>query len=94
MESTLGEALEPLADHALVKEVRTGTGLLGAVELHDPQISSQVAAYCLEHGVIIRTITDGALQISPPFVIDEDDISFLVEVLAAGLEACEPGPSA
>jgi putrescine---pyruvate transaminase len=91
LESTLAAALQPLAAHPLVKEVRTGTGLLGAVELHDPEDSAKVAAYCLEHGVIIRTITDGALQISPPFVIEEDDIAFLAEVLAAGLNAYASG---
>jgi adenosylmethionine-8-amino-7-oxononanoate aminotransferase len=37
--------------------------------------------------VIVRPIANGALQISPPLVIEQDDIELLGDVLSAGLDA-------
>ena len=35
----------------------------------------------------MRVITDGTLQISPPFVVGEDDLVVLADVLASALDA-------
>ena len=35
----------------------------------------------------MRVITDGTLQISPPFVVDEADLHFLVETIGDALDA-------
>ena len=87
LERKLAAVLEPLAADPRVKEVRTGAGLLAAVELEDPAWGAEVAAHCLDHGVLMRTISGGALQISPPFVVDEDDLEMLAATVAAGVEA-------
>lgn len=84
LEKPLAEAMQPLADLPQVKEVRTGVGLLAAIEPEDPAIAGRVADYCIDHGVLMRTITGGALQISPPFVIEPEELQLIAEVIAAG----------
>jgi putrescine---pyruvate transaminase len=87
LEGALADALEPLAGHPLVREVRAGIGLLGGVEMNDPAHAQQLTTYCLDHGVIVRPIANGTLQISPPLVIEQDDIDLIGDVLGAGLDA-------
>jgi putrescine aminotransferase len=86
LEGPLADALEPLAAHPRVSEVRAGIGLLGGVELRDPADAQWLAAYCLENGVIVRPIANGTLQISPPLVIAQPDIELIGRVLGAGLD--------
>ena len=86
LERPLAEALAPLEAHPLVREVRAGVGLLAAIELHDPAKAEETARRCLDAGVILRAITNGTLQVSPPFVIDESDIELLAGVIAAELD--------
>jgi len=86
LESVLEAALRPLAEHPLVKEVRAGVGLLGAVQLHDRGLAPRVAAECIDNGVLGRQLNDGALHISPPFVITEDEIQNAADVIADALD--------
>ena len=86
LERPLAEALAPLESHPLVREVRAGVGLLAGIELHDPAKAEETARRCLDAGVILRAITNGTLQVSPPFVIDESDIELLAGVIAAELD--------
>jgi putrescine---pyruvate transaminase len=87
LEAPLSAAMRPLASHELVKEVRTGIGLLAGVQLHDPAKAEAAAAACCDRGVLGRTITGGTLHISPPFVIDEDDIEFMASVVYEALDS-------
>jgi adenosylmethionine-8-amino-7-oxononanoate aminotransferase len=91
LEGPLAEALRPLESHELVKEVRAGVGLLGAVEFHRPELGDLVMAECIENGLLIRTITNGALQVSPPFVVGEEEIEFIGATIAAALDAVAEG---
>jgi putrescine---pyruvate transaminase len=89
LEGSLATALEPLAQYDVVDEVRSGTGVLAAVQLaaeriaEDASLPARAVAACREVGVLTRALATGALQVSPALVIDDDD---LVE-LAAGLRA-------
>jgi adenosylmethionine-8-amino-7-oxononanoate aminotransferase len=74
LEPVLADALRPLVGHPAVAEVRTGVGLLGAVELADPSKLQPVIDAAYERGVLVRGIRGVALQVSPPFVITEDEI--------------------
>jgi adenosylmethionine-8-amino-7-oxononanoate aminotransferase len=67
--------------------VRAGVGLLAGVQLHDAHAAEQVADICLENGVLMRVITDGTLQLSPPFVVEEDDLGFLADVVGGALDS-------
>jgi putrescine---pyruvate transaminase len=87
LEAVLAGALTPLADHPAVAEVRAGVGLLGAVELADPSRLQAVIDAAFERGVLVRGIRGVALQVSPPFVIGEDEIATTVRVFAEALDA-------
>lgn len=93
LESVLAAKLSPLAGHELVAEVRTGTGLLTAVEIDaearaaDPGLGTRLVADIRERGVITRLLRGVALQVSPPFVITEPELDQIAEVLATALDA-------
>src|SRR5262249_60888704 len=93
LEGTFAAALAPLADHALVSEVRTGAGLLAAVQLDaalveaDTSLPLRAAAACRQEGVITRALAGGGLQLSPPLVITPTQIDELAASLRAGLDA-------
>ena len=88
MERPLAAALAPLLDHPLVSEVRTGTGLLAAVQLDptvveaDPSLPGRAAAACRnEGGTITRALAGGGLQISPALVITDEQLDEALDVL-------------
>jgi adenosylmethionine-8-amino-7-oxononanoate aminotransferase len=87
LEPVLADALAPLADHPAVAEVRAGVGLLGAVELADPSKLQAVIDAAYERGVLVRGIRGVALQVSPPFVITEDEIAKTARVFGDALDA-------
>jgi putrescine---pyruvate transaminase len=95
LETELSAALAPLADHALIEEVRSGTGVLAAVQLslealsEDASLPARLVAACRENGVLTRALGTGALQISPALVIQPDELAELVSGIAAGLEQIE-----
>jgi adenosylmethionine-8-amino-7-oxononanoate aminotransferase len=86
LETVLHDALQPLAAHPLVKEVRSGVGLLAAVELHDYATAQRVCGPITERGVLMRLITGPNLHISPPFVLDEHDIALIASTIREVLD--------
>jgi putrescine---pyruvate transaminase len=91
LEPVLADALRRLESHPAVSEVRTGVGLLGGVELADPSKLQAVIDAAYERGVVVRGIRGVALQVSPPFVITEEEIATLVSVLGESLDAASAG---
>jgi len=94
LERPLGDALAPLVEHPLVSEVRTGPALLAAVQLEpalveaDASLPLRAAKACRDVGfVMTRALAGGALQISPPLIITEEQLGELAAGLRAGLEA-------
>jgi adenosylmethionine-8-amino-7-oxononanoate aminotransferase len=94
LEGPLADALAPLLDHPLVTEIRTGAGLLAAVQLDparveaDGGLAGRVAAACRNTGgTITRALAGGGLQVSPPLVITEDELGEMAAGLRAGLDA-------
>jgi adenosylmethionine-8-amino-7-oxononanoate aminotransferase len=85
LEPLFDAALRPLEKHELVRDVRT-IGLLGAVELEEGY-ADRVAAEALERGVITRVLGGVALQLSPPFVISEEQLGTVATVVAECLDA-------
>jgi putrescine---pyruvate transaminase len=89
LETELVEALAPLAASDLVSEVRGGTGALAAVQLDpavlaaDPTLATRAVPAARRQGIMSRMLASGALQISPPLVLDAEG----VRALAGGLEA-------
>src|SRR5215467_821808 len=93
LEPVLAATLAPLAGHELVGEVRAGTGLLAAVEIAeearaaDPGIGTRLVAAIRDRGVITRLLRGVALQVSPPFVITEDELGQIADVFASACDA-------
>ena len=96
MEPLLARTLAPLADLPLVSEVRAGLGLLAAVEIDpearaaDPGLVERIVAGCRERGVLTRGLAGRALQISPPYVISEDEIAAVADAIAAAVTQAAP----
>jgi putrescine---pyruvate transaminase len=88
LETELTEALEPLADHPLVAEIRSGAGVMAAVQLTHPASAERASLLSREHGVVTRVLAGGALQVSPPLVITRAELDELAAGLAAALDAC------
>lgn len=87
IEPHFAAALAPLADHELVTEVRQ-IGLLCAVQLagNDAALADRAVDAARGNGVLTRALAGGALQISPPFVVTEDEIAAIATGLRAGLD--------
>jgi adenosylmethionine-8-amino-7-oxononanoate aminotransferase len=98
LEPVLAGTLRPLAAHELVGEVRAGTGLLAAVEIAeaartaDPGLCHRLVAEIRDRGVITRLVGGVALQVSPPFIVTEQEISQIAETFAAALDAALASP--
>jgi putrescine---pyruvate transaminase len=94
LEGPLGTILGALVDHPMVSEVRSGVGLLAAVQIEpelvekDPTLPGRAAKACRDVGfVMTRALAGGGLQISPPLVITEEQLGELEKGLRAGLDA-------
>ena len=85
LEPVLEETFGPLEDHELVEEVRV-VGLLCGVELGG-DTADRVAAEALKRGVILRSLRNAVLQISPPFVISEAQLETVASAIRESLEA-------
>ena len=77
---TLSAALAPLRGHDHVVDVRSGAGLLGAVQVRpevvadDPTIMARIIGGMRARGVLTRGLADGSVQVSPAFVITRDEL--------------------
>lgn len=90
---SLTAALLPLRDHDLVSEVRSGSGLLAAVQLDpmaiadDPTLPARVIRHMRGSGVLSRALATGAVQISPAFVITRAELHTIANAIDAALES-------
>lgn len=92
----LAEALATLADHPLVGEVRT-LGLLGAVEICKDKKTRQrfadvgkVGTMCRDHIMKLNAISRACgdtMVVSPPLIIEKEQIDDLVAALRKALDA-------
>jgi adenosylmethionine-8-amino-7-oxononanoate aminotransferase len=97
LESRLASALKPLADGPLVSEVRAGVGVLAAVQIDpealgvDPSLLGRVVPACRRHGIMTRTLATGAIQVSPPLCLSDDEVDELANGLARVVDDLEAG---
>lgn len=96
----LTAALVDVRQHSYVREVRSGAGLLAAVALEqeviddDPTIMLRLVRELRERGVLTRPLADGALQISPSFVITRDELHLLGGAISSALTNLGSTPAA
>ncbi len=86
LEGELHAALRTLADHPLVREVRGGVGVLGALELDPAVAPPAVARAARERGVLIRPMTS-AVAVSPPLTTRPEHLDRLTDATRAALDA-------
>jgi putrescine aminotransferase len=92
LEGELSDALRPLASHALVGEIRSGTGALAAVALagealgRDPKAPLRVFGHARDRGVLVRPLGD-AVALSPPLIATRDDVETAANAIADALDA-------
>ncbi len=97
LEPVLTAAVAPLAGHPGVSAVRSGTGLLAAVEIAEdyrtaePTIGQRLVSAVRDRGVITRLLRGVALQISPPFVITEMELGQIAEAFAGAFDEVTRG---
>jgi len=93
--STLESAIEPLATHAHVGDVRQ-RGMIAAIEMVADKTTRraypwqerrglQVYQYALTQGVLLRPLGN-VVYFMPPYVISEQQIQYMVEVARRGIE--------
>ncbi|WP_067813202.1 aminotransferase family protein [Nocardia inohanensis] len=87
LESLLHEHFSPLAAHPRVAEVRSGLGAVAAVQLADPAAALPMVKTLRAHGISTRAAGQGALQISPTFVITEEQVAEMAAGFARALDA-------
>jgi adenosylmethionine-8-amino-7-oxononanoate aminotransferase len=93
MESVLADVLTPLVGHSLVSEVRVAEGLLAAVQLDparladDAGLPGRAVAAMRTAGLATRSLATGAIHVSPPLTISEDQLQELAGLIAEGLDA-------
>jgi putrescine---pyruvate transaminase len=91
LESTLWEAVAPLAEHPACGEVRGGVGLAAAVDLSPELLGDPHAAHVFyeairEAGVIVRGQATG-VAIGPPLTIVPQQLTEIADAVRVGLDA-------
>jgi putrescine---pyruvate transaminase len=92
LENELAAALAPLTGHPLVSEVRAGLGVVAAVQLspdalaEDAALADRAVGAARAHGVLLRGLAGGSLQISPALVIDAGGLAELEAGLRQALD--------
>ena len=91
------DRLRPVESSPIVGEVR-GLGLLTGVEIvadrktrapfPDGRGSALVRRHCLEHGLIVRAISD-TIALSPPLVISESEIDHVADIITGAVRKAE-----
>lgn len=85
LQDTLHARLSPLAEHDRVSEVRSGTGAVAAIQLADAGEAAGLAVQLRDHGVATRAVGAGGIQISPAFVMTDDQVGELADAVSAAL---------
>ncbi len=99
LEPILNLEMHRLLDHPLIAEVRC-IGLTAAFELSAEALSAQpalahnVLANARRQGILTRSMLNHSIQISPPLVITEKEIHFMVDGFIKALDdTCELAPA-
>ncbi|WP_208324597.1 aspartate aminotransferase family protein [Modicisalibacter xianhensis] len=85
LEKVLAAELKALESHDYVKTTRVG-GFLGGIELSDEVNAESVTDKMIEHGFITRPLRGNTVQISPPFILTEQELRNLVGAVGTVLD--------
>ncbi|MDL0433873.1 aminotransferase class III-fold pyridoxal phosphate-dependent enzyme [Marinobacter sp. TBZ242] len=90
LEEVLTAELKALESHELVKTTRVG-GFLGGIELSDKVNAEFVTDKIIEHGFITRPLRGNTVQISPPFILTDQELRGLVRAVGTVLDSLKAG---
>lgn len=79
LEAALHDKLSPLLEHDAVAEIRSGTGAVAAVQLHEVSSAPKLAGLMREEGVATRAVGAGGIQYSPAFVMTDAEVDELAD---------------
>ncbi|WP_280245041.1 aspartate aminotransferase family protein [Nocardia abscessus] len=85
LESSLHDQLSVLAAHPRVAEVRSGLGAVAAIQLADPAEGPALVKALRAHGISGRAAGQGAMQVSPAFVMTDEQVAELVDGFSRAL---------
>jgi len=100
LEVRLDTALSSLSAHPMVSEIRAGTGAMAAVQLDpaqieaDPSLPPRAVQACRQAGIMTRTLATGAIHVSPPLVINGEELRLLADGIRYALDRLEEGRAA
>lgn len=86
LEASLHAKLSPLAEHSAVADVRSGTGAVAAVQLHEAPLAAKLVGLLREEGVATRAVGAGGIQYSPAFVMTDDEVDELAAATQRALD--------
>ena len=58
---------------------------MGGVQLAEGIDGEQLSQFALDNGVILRILRGNTVQISPPFIVTDEEVRIIGEVIASGL---------
>jgi adenosylmethionine-8-amino-7-oxononanoate aminotransferase len=82
----LARIMGSLTDHSLVTEVRGGVGLISGIQMVPEVDGDRLMRDCIDAGVVVRILGGNVVQISPPFVIDEDELQKVADAIRGALD--------
>ncbi len=85
----LMRALQPLAAHPLVTEIRGGVGLIAGVQMAPEVDGEQIARACLDAGILVRILGGNIIQVSPPFIVAEADLWRIADGISTALDQAD-----
>lgn len=85
--SFLLQALQALQQRfpQLIRDVR-GTGLLCAIEFHDPALARQLTLRCADEGLLVVPTRNGIIRLLPDLLVSRDDMETAVATLQQVLQ--------
>jgi adenosylmethionine-8-amino-7-oxononanoate aminotransferase len=90
LEDELYQALLPLEELPVVASIRRGVGALAAIQLEvgdDESLPMRAAMACRSAGVLTRAVGGGGLQVSPPLILDSEQVGEMASLFEAGLRS-------
>lgn len=86
LEDVLADELDALRDVDGIVEVRSRAGFLGAVTFAEGIVNETIVRRVEDRGVILRALPGNALQISPPFVAEPEDLAHTATAIREAVE--------
>ena len=87
-------ALRPLiGEHpGLVRDVR-GKGLMLAVQFDSGETAEAVQWACFQRGLLVLEAGDDVVRMSPPLIVDSDEVATAVRILGEAVDAVAADPA-